>query len=350
MNTIPSIVLGATGYVGGELLRLLATHPRLRLAAAVSREPAGRTVGETFAHLAPIYATTPFVGLDEALASVRRNETPMAVFCALPHGDAAATLASFADAGGDALHIVDVSADFRFRDVDRYAEVYGVAHGAPAHAALFTATLPELTAGTPTRHVAHPGCFATAMLLAAAPLVQAKLGAHDLFLTGVTGSTGSGKTPTATTHHPTRHSNFFAYKALTHRHAPEVESVLASTVGGTTRIHFVPHSGPIARGIIVNLQTSLPAAIAPDALRTLYRDFYRDAAFVRVRDTGVRLRNVVGSNYAELSVASDGASIAISCVIDNLVKGAAGGAVQWMNRLHGLDETAGLTAPAIGWA
>ena len=349
MSRIPAIVLGATGYVGGELLRLIAQHSHFELAAAVSREPGDASIAATFPHLAPAYPDTPFVAVEAALERAAGG-APVAVFSALPHGHAAATLARFAELGNDALHIVDVSADYRFDDLAVYERIYGAANAAPSLAPAFTAALPELAAGTPTPHVAHPGCFATAMLLAAAPLAAADLVTGDVFITGITGSTGSGKTPLATTHHPVRHANLYAYKPLAHRHAPEVESVIRAATGRDINVHFVPHSGPIARGIIVNLQARLAHDAGSDELLAAAEQFYAHAPFVSVKAGGVRLRNVVASNYAELSIASDGATVAVCVVIDNLVKGAAGGAVQWMNRLHSLDETTGLTAPASGWA
>ena len=165
----------------------------------------------------------------------------------------------------------------------------------------------------------------------------------------MTGSTGSGRSPQAGTHHPERNSNLYAYKALQHRHAPEVAALVEAASGTRPDIHFVPHSGPFARGIHVTLQAHARKAIDVGKLRAIYRDAYRDAAFVDVIDATPRLKNVVASNRAEIGVATDGKSVAVFATIDNLVKGAAGGAMQWMNRLWKLPEAEGLTAPAPGW-
>ncbi|MEO1037212.1 MAG: N-acetyl-gamma-glutamyl-phosphate reductase [Pseudomonadota bacterium] len=349
MTLVPTVVIGATGYVGAEMLRLVMQHPNFALAHAVSRNAEQPTIGATFPHLEPIFEDRPFTRFEEAVEFVAAATGPVAVFAAGPHGQSAALLAEIAGAGNEHLHVVDVSADFRFADRDRYERIYGVEHGAPDWLAKFTSAPPELLGEANTPHVGHPGCFATAMLLAAAPLVAAELADGELFLTGITGSTGSGKSPIATTHHPERNANLYAYKPLAHRHAPEVESVLAHCTGSEVRVRFVPHSGPFARGIVVNLQARLNALIATGELRERYAAYYGNAPFVRLSDTGARLGSVVGSNYAVISVASDGATVAVSCAIDNLIKGAAGGAIQWMNRLHGFDEATGLVTPAMAW-
>ena len=169
---------------------------------------------------------------------------------------------------------------------------------------------------------------------------------------GITGSTGAGRTPIATTHHPERHSNLFAYNPLQHRHAPEVVQICRELTGVAPDLHFVPHSGPFARGIHMTLQGQLaPAADRPTSCGRPSRSFYAGQEFVRVVDGTPRVKDVAGSNYCHIGVATsgDGRSFVVLVAIDNLVKGAAGGAVQWMNRLLGLPESAGLTAPALGW-
>ena len=201
----------------------------------------------------------------------------------------------------------------------------------------------------PTPHIGHPGCFATASSLAAIPLLQSQLSEAEIFISGITGSTGSGKSPQAGTHHPERHSNLYAYKPLAHRHAPEVAALILATSGRDSRVHFVPHSGPFARGIHVTLQAKALAGVTDQQLRDVYERAYADAPFVRVIDGTPRLKDVVAGNECHIGVATDGDSIVVFAAIDNLVKGAAGGAVQWMNRLWNLPETAGLTTPAPGW-
>ena len=181
------------------------------------------------------------------------------------------------------------------------------------------------------------------------PLIQSGLTEAEVFISGITGSTGSGKTPVAGTHHPERNSNLYAYKPLAHRHAPEVETLAEAASGRNTKVHFVPHSGPFARGIHVTLQAKAKAPVTEVQLRTVYADAYAAAPFVQVVEGTPRIKNVVASNQCHIGVATDGDTIVVMAAIDNLVKGAAGGAVQWMNRLWDLPETAGLDMAAPGW-
>ncbi len=187
------------------------------------------------------------------------------------------------------------------------------------------------------------------MLLASVPLLAGGLVRPRLFVSGVTGSTGSGRKPVEGTHHPLRHGDLYSYAALRHRHVPEVAACARRATGVAAQFAFVPHSGPFARGIHVTVQAELGCALDTAAVLEALRAFYARAPFVRIGSDAPRLKDVVASNYAHLSaVAADG-SVAVMCAIDNLTKGAAGGAVQWMNRMFGLPEAAGLTAPAPGW-
>jgi N-acetyl-gamma-glutamyl-phosphate reductase common form len=348
---VPAIVLGGTGYVAGELLRLLAAHPRLKLAAVVSDSKPGALVAEAFPHLARAYPETRFARADAAEELVTRSPH-CALFGAAPHGTAATAVERLLAAAGKAgtdLRVVDISADFRFADPERYQAVYGHRHPAPARLKDFTCALPEHVHSLTTPHVAHPGCFASAILLALVPLMKLELIEPELFVAGVTGSTGSGRTPSVTTHHPLRHSDLYSYSALKHRHAPEVVAVAESLLGLAPTLHFVAHSGPFARGIHVTAQARLKRAISEPELLSRLSQFYAGQPFVEVRAEPPRVKDVVGSNYARVGAAVDGNSVALMVVLDNLTKGAAGGAIQWMNRLRGWDSTLGLTAPAAGW-
>jgi len=348
---IPAVVLGASGYVGGELLRLVSQHPNFKLVAAVSDSAAGKPVGDTFVHLAQALADTKFTAHEDWLDSVPAN-SDLALFSAAPHGASAAVIAAALEACADKgvrVHVVDSSADFRYAQQDDYERVYSVTHGAPELLDRFTCALPEHVEAVATEHVGHPGCFATATLLACVPLIRSGLTEAEVFVSGVTGSTGSGKSPQAGTHHPERNSNLYAYKPLAHRHAPEVALLTEAASGRATRINFVPHSGPFARGIHVTLQARAKTSITGSQLLDAYRDAYADTPFVALVDNTPRLKNVVASNMCHISLTTDGDTVVVMAAIDNLVKGAAGGAVQWMNRLWDLPETAGLTAPAPGW-
>jgi N-acetyl-gamma-glutamyl-phosphate reductase common form len=350
-GAVPTVVLGGTGYVAGELLRLIAGHPQLELAAVMSDGSPGEPVAGAFPHLAVAYPETRFTSLAEAARRIAESRTA-AVFSAAPHGVSAGLvdqlLGSCARSGTRA-RVVDISADFRYASADAYTQVYGHAHGAPGLLKDFTCALPEHLAQLPTAHVGHPGCFATAVLLASVPLLALGLAEPTLFASGVTGSTGSGRKPVEGTHHPLRHGDLYGYNALDHRHAPEIVACARSATGVEPQLAFVPHSGPFARGIYVTVQAPLKRALDTTAARGALREYYARAPFVRVAERAPHVKEVAASNYAHLAAVSDGRTIAVMCAIDNLVKGAAGGAVQWMNRMLGLPETSGLTQPAPGW-
>jgi N-acetyl-gamma-glutamyl-phosphate reductase len=346
---IPTIVLGGTGYVAGELLRLLAGHPQLAVAGVMSRSSAGKPVRDMFPQLQQSLGDLRFGTRDQMLDLLQGK---VALFSAAPHGASAALVADFVTAAANKdcdLTVVDVSADFRFANADDYAAVYGQPHGAPELLPAFASALPEHLPANDKPHVGHPGCFATSLLLAAVPLLQLDIAGPDLYAIGITGSTGSGRSPSPGTHHPERHSNLFTYNALAHRHAPEVCCICRDLTGQRPALRFIPHSGPFARGIHMTMQATMPEPRNADDVRAALAEFYADSPFVTVQDGAPRVKNVVGSNYAHVGVATEANTLAVFVVIDNLVKGAAGGCVQWMNRQLGLDETAGLDAPALAW-
>lgn len=359
-------VLGASGYVGGELLRWIAVHPRLDLAAAISGSHAGEPIGDSFPNLARVFAGRNFrearfreeAALPELLREAADRGAPVAAFSAAPHTESAprvAALLEAADRAGASLPVVDLSADFRHSDPEQYRAIYGVPHPEPALLDSFRCGIPELEPGAafldfggrPPR-LAHPGCFATAVALAAAPLFRAGLVGPEVHAAAITGSTGSGGTPKATTHHPVRHANLFAYKPLAHRHAPEMETLLGASGGEPARVRFVPHSGPFARGIhaTVFLQPTAPGAEAEAEERLT--EFYREAPLVRVTQTP-RVKDLAGSAAAEVGVAVAEGALAAFGTLDNLGKGAATGGIQWLNRILGLPEATGLDLPGALW-
>jgi N-acetyl-gamma-glutamyl-phosphate reductase common form len=351
MQAIPTVVLGGSGYVAGELLRLIAAHPNFVLAGVMSDSQPGELVGKSFPHLGQIFGTSRFKSKEQIIEGLGSSPR-WALFCAAPHGVAAPlvdSLLTAAEQAGAHMRAVDISADYRFADAGAYEAVYQHAHGAPRRLAEFTCAVPEHLKTAPTPHVAHPGCFATAILLASVPLLKLGLIRPTLFVSGVTGSTGSGRRPIEGTHHPLRHSDLYSYSALAHRHTPEVRALALAATGREADFSFVPHSGPFARGIHVTVQAVLESPLDTPAVVTALRGFYADCPFVQVLDTAPRVKDVVASNYAHLSAVANEGTVAVLCAIDNLTKGAAGGALQWMNRLFALPETAGLTAAAPGW-
>jgi N-acetyl-gamma-glutamyl-phosphate reductase common form len=348
---LPAFILGGTGYVAGELLRLALGHPRLELAAVASDSQPGEPVANAFPHLAAACGDRRFVPIDEAIAAVASHERS-AVLAAAPHGVSHALIDRLLDraaASGARPSVVDISADFRFADVAEYERIYRHAHQAPARVREFTCAVPEHLDRAPTPHIAHPGCFVTAALLASVPLLALDLVTPPIFVSAVTGSTGAGRSPIAGTHHPQRHSDLYAYNALTHRHGAEIGALARAATGKDGKFAFVPHSGPFARGIHATVQAGLRKPLDSAGATEALRSFYAGRRFVRVLDEPPRVKDVVASNFAHLSAAADGSTVAVMSVLDNLVKGAAGGAVQWMNRLLGFDEAEGLTAPAPGW-
>jgi N-acetyl-gamma-glutamyl-phosphate reductase len=350
-DRLPAIVLGGTGYVAGELLRLIAVHPRLEVAAILSDSQPGTAVAAAFTHLGNVYPELRFSGIDDVDKLIRQAPRS-ALFSAAPHGVAAALidrLLRAAEASGTTTRCVDISADFRYPNASAYESVYKHEHGAPSRIRQFTCAVPEHLAESPTPHISHPGCFATATLLASVPLLALGLTDTRLFVTGITGSTGSGRKPSEATHHPQRHSDLYSYAALSHRHVPEIIACAKLATGVEAEFNFVPHSGPFARGIHVTVQATLKKSLSSEQAVAALAEYYRGSPFVQVQKSAPRIKDVATSNYANLSAVTNGSSIAVMSVLDNLTKGAAGGGMQWMNRLLGFDESTGLTAAAPGW-
>jgi len=351
LNRVPTIVLGGTGLVAGELLRLIAAHPQLELAGILSDGSPGESVAGAFPHLSAAFPATRFQSQEQIAALLRRERAP-AVLGAAPHGVSAGlidALLTVAEQAGNTPRVVDISADFRYATAAQFEAVYQHPHAAPGRLAQFSCAVPEHLGTIRTPHVAHPGCFATAILLASVPLLALDLIEPQLFVSAVTGSTGSGRRPTESTHHPMRHSDLYAYNPLAHRHAAEVTACAQAAAGVQAQFAFVPHSGPFARGIHATVQAVLKRPVRRPQLLAQLREYYAHSPFVSVSDDPPRLKEVIASNYARLGVASDGRTVAVMSVLDNLTKGAAGGAIQWLNRLLGFAQETGLTAPAAGW-
>ena len=200
------------------------------------------------------------------------------------------------------MHVVDSSADFRYAAQADFESVYNVKHGAPDLLPEFQCGVPEHVPNVNKPHIGHPGCFATAVLLAAVPLLAAQITNGELFVTGVTGSTGSGKNPDAGTHHPERHSNLYAYKPLSHRHTPEIVSLAAAASGIDASINFVPHSGPYARGIYATVQAKTKRPVAQNELQELFVDAYENSAFVEPLQPKKGLSSAFSINRVSASI------------------------------------------------
>jgi len=332
---IRTAILGASGYVGGELLRLIAAHPQLEAARLFGDSKAGKMLGAVHPHLAAAYPDAAVEKFDHAAL-----DGVDLVFAALPHGHSQRIAATILDKG---IPFVDLGADFRLADAATYQRWYGHAHEAPELLGEFVYGIPELNRDSikSARAVAAAGCYATAAILGLKPLVEAGLiKSESLIVDGASGVSGAGREAKESTGFSTVEGSFSAYGLLTHRHTAEMEVA----IGGT--VLFTPHLVPMTRGI---LATCYGEATAPcDPLQVLRRA-YADEPFVHVTDAPPATKWVSGSNGAQLTARYDertGRVLAIAA-IDNLGKGAAGQMVQCANLMLGLEETAGLTSIGV---
>lgn len=330
MSQLPVGVVGASGFLGGELVRLLAAHPKVRLEALV----AGRSAGQRLSAVRP-GLRGPADGMLESFDAADLARRCALVFLALPHGTSAAAGRALR---GEGVAVIDLGSDFRLRDPADHQRYYQRDPGAPELLDEAVYSLPELT-GAPVDAglIANPGCFATALSLTLAPLAPRIGGPVQVF--GVTGSTGSGISPSAGVHHSLRVNSFKAYKTLRHQHMGEVRQLLARR-GSVPDVRFVPHSLPAPRGIHLTTVVSRDA-VDGDVLEA-YREAYAGAALVDVGEGEVRMGGVVGSCHAVISVAGDADTVVVFTAIDNLLKGGSGQAVQNLNLRQGWEETLGL--------
>ncbi len=328
-------LVGATGYLGAELLRLLAGHPDLDVTVAQADSTAGALLAEVHPGLAQAYPDLPV----ESLEPERLKGCEVA-FVALPSGLSQQVVSSIA---GSVRLVVDLGADFRLRDPTLYATWYGFAHSCPELIATAVYGLPELYRSElrGASLVAAPGCYPTAAALALQPLVASgRVDRSGIVVDAASGTSGAGKSPAPALHHPLANERFAPYGLLTHRHTPEMEQVIGAEV------LFTPHLAPMSRGILATCYARLAAGgeMATDQLLDELRERYADEAFVHVTDGLPSTSDAYGSNVCHLTARSDrrtGWVVAIAA-IDNLVKGGAGQAIQAANIALGLSETSGL--------
>ncbi len=336
-------VVGATGYTGIELVRLLVQHPDISLKIVTSRS----NQGERYSSLYP-----SFDGIfDEELQSVEAlSDADLdLVFLALPHR---VSMDFVKEYGLEKFRIVDLSGDFRLKSAETYETWYEKEHSCPDYIYSAAYGLPELNRDKIRNAdlVANPGCYPTASILALAPLIDRGLIRPDsIVVDSKSGVTGAGSTPKETTHFPNLFGNFFAYGLMRHRHTPEMEQMLGRLSDEEIRIQFTPHLLPIDRGILSTTYSQPVRDTSAEEVRELYLSYYEKEYFVRVVDTPPTVKNVRGSNFCDLYATYDertGRVITIG-VIDNLVKGAAGQAVQNMNLMFRLIEKSGLEHPPL---
>ena len=356
----PIWIVGASGLLAGELARLVQSHPGLHLEQVVSRG-AGRRLQDLHPQLQTDLET---VDIESAVASLRNALAERAagvaapgVFLGLPHGESAELWQSMSAAIGPAaseLAVVDLSADYRLQDAALYAAAYGRPHPDPDGQEGFVYGLPELWRAriVESRRVAAPGCFATAMQLAVLPAaIAGKLDASQPWiLHGVTGSSGSGVAPKATTHHPFRHGSYRAYSPDGHRHEAELKQALAEWFLDPP-LHFLPHSGPWSRGIHMSCSLPLAGAVTRAEMQRIYSEQFAEEPFVEVLPAGgiPELRAVVGSNRVSIGVHVRDSILTVLLALDNTIKGGAGQALQCMNLLLDEPETSGLPHVGLGY-
>ncbi|MBI2894907.1 MAG: N-acetyl-gamma-glutamyl-phosphate reductase [Deltaproteobacteria bacterium] len=338
-------IVGATGYTGAELLRLLLSHPEVEVTHLAAHGRAGMRLSEALPSLSGLL-DLPLEPFDAA----RVAEAADVAFCGLPHGASAPAVSALLEAG---LKVLDLSADFRLRDPAVYEAWYG-AHPHTELCARSVYGLPELhrEAIAAARLIAVPGCYPTSAILCLAPLLANRLiEPKSIVIDSKSGVSGAGRTPSPTTHLPETAEGIRAYKvAGTHRHTPEIEQELSSVAGEPITVTFTPHLAPMTRGILTTAYATPRAealgGLADGACQDLARSFFSGSPSVRVLDPG-RLPDTLfvrGSNFAHLAYAVDrrASRILAFAAIDNLVKGAAGQAVQCLNLMFGLPEGTGL--------
>jgi N-acetyl-gamma-glutamyl-phosphate reductase len=334
-------ILGATGYTGQELLRLLNTHPETEIAYLGSSSSAGKNLAEIYPHLS------------EQGYVLEAEDVPEldVLFLALPHGIAAARAEGLLERG---IKLIDLGADFRLINHQEYEQWYNIKHANPLLLKKAVYGLPELYRNDMNGKalVANPGCYPTASLLALVPLLKAGvLNKDKIIIDAKSGVSGSGRGINQTVHYSEVNENFKAYGVGEHRHTPEIEQQLSKASGDKVLINFTPHLVPMTRGILATIYAEVKRGLGTRVLRECLREAYEEEPFVHVLPEGVwpQTKYAYGSNHAFLQFKYDQRTgrVIIVSVLDNLVKGASGQAIQNMNILFGLPETMGLETRAL---
>lgn len=341
MEQVRAAIVGSTGYGGVELIRLLQQHPKVEITSVISSSSAGTPLEEGFPHLTGIIARPLDGVVPEEIAS--RADV---VFTATPSGVSAKLVPGLLNAG---LKVIDLSGDFRLKDGSEYETWYK--HPAPDAAILDEAIygLCEIygdkAAGA--RFISNPGCYPTATLLGLIPAVaEGWIRPESLIIDAKSGVSGAGRGTSLTVHYAEINENFKAYKVNRHQHIPEIEQVLTDAAGRKVTVTFTTQLVPMTRGIMSTMYAEMTGEYTEEDFIQLYRKYYAGRPFVRIRNAGIwpATKEVSGSNYCDVGFAADARTgrITIFSVIDNVVKGAAGQAIQNLNLMHGWEETLGL--------
>jgi len=329
-------IFGGSGYGGSELLRILLFHPNAEISFVTANEQAGKPVADVHRNLAGLTDLT-FCAASEQ--SEQLSDLDL-VFLALPHGQAMDVVPSLP------AHVkaIDLSGDFRLRDQSVFEKHYKQPHTAMQFQSEFVYGLTETNRESirQARFIANPGCFATATLLGLAPLVEKGALTGRVIVDAKTGSSGSGAKAAANTHHPQRMNSFYSYKPFTHQHVPEIEQELNAVGDWTSELVFMTHSLPVSRGIFASIYAEAKSEHTDKQVKELFADFYKDCFFVRLVNGSPDINWVKTTNFCDIGFAVRGKQIVVFSALDNLVKGAAGQAVQNMNLMFGFDEKTGL--------
>ena len=334
-------ILGGSGYGGSELLRILLFHPAVEVKLVTAAEQAGKRVDRVHPNLAKI-TDLKF----EPMPDPRELAGLDCVFLALPHGQAMEIIANLPTG----IKAIDLSGAFRLSDAGTYRRYYGREHTAMDHQREFVYGLTEANRNRikEASRIANPGCFATALELGLYPFIASGLVRGKIIADMKTGSSGSGAKAAANTHHPKRANSFYAYRMFAHQHQPEVEQFLESVNGrwpAESSLVFQAHSIPVVRGIFASIYFTSKDAMSNDRVGEMLRDFYANEFFIRIVDGSPDINWVKNTNFVDIGCAAAGDSVIVFVALDNLVKGAAGQAVQNMNLMFGIEERTGLVIP-----
>jgi N-acetyl-gamma-glutamyl-phosphate reductase len=333
-------IFGGSGYGGSELLRILLFHGHAEIVLVTANEHAGKAVGEVHKNLFGL-TDLRFEKAPEDLSALENIDV---AFFALPHGQALNLIPNLPEN----VKVIDLSGDFRINDANVFEQFYKLEHTATDLQKRFVYGLTETNreAIKTAQYVANPGCFATATLLALAPMVKSGLLTGKIIVDAKTGSSGSGAKAAPNTHHPQRMNSFYAYKPFSHQHVPEIEQHLREVGEFASDFVFMTHSLPVSRGIFASCYLETTNILNGDDLKNLYELFYKDSFFVRFVDGSPDINWVKTTNFCDIAAHANGEKqIVVFSAIDNLVKGAAGQAVQNMNLMFGLEEKTGLIFP-----
>jgi N-acetyl-gamma-glutamyl-phosphate reductase len=338
MTPISVAILGGTGYTALELIKILLRHPHARIVAITSRQEGTPRLEEVH----PSLAGRMNIRLENFNVDSIMAAGVTCAFGCLPHGASMATLPRLLERG---VRVIDLSADYRLRDANQYAQWYGASHNDLAHLAQAVYGLPELY-GEELRAaqlVANPGCYPQTAILGLAPLLAGKaIEPRGIIVDAKSGISGAGRTPKMATLFPECNESVSAYSVGNHRHTPEIEQALSDVAGEPVEVIFTPHLMPMDRGIFSTIYATPRRPVEEAALREVYRSYYANAPFVRVVDHLPATKYTVGTNYLDLHVRVVRGRVLVFAAEDNLIRGASGVAVQNFNRMHGFDERLGL--------